>query len=457
MVKEELDIHNFDRRLEKEFEALEKSTISPENKELIKEFIEDLQDGWIPVKGGQKTVGKARWPKYAMHLRVIAQMIHDNGIDPESFLWVDEKKAKAIRKLIIQRAKKNSRREDSWKATAYDYGMIFKKFMRWVREEKRYPKGYPKRGLHNDSLAYSTHPLEVSKLKLPRPKPQGNTKVSDIPTDQELTWLYESAMNPRDRCFFAMWREHGNRIGGIGSLQIGDISPPDRLGILVTMKDKTIDGEQVRFIHAQADIIAYLNFHPQRDNPKAPFWINLEKWNKKGVIEHLEYDDFRKIIQRARDRHNQKYRDNPRKQITKPLRTHIARYTAFRRKRKQGIPAHVICKESGLVDGSKQLEYYGKFDRTDVDEYYKELAKPEEETRPELRSCPRCQQVQKGSNNFCERCGSPMELKTAVKFEEMREVGDVALSELFKDDEVRDVIMKKLAQKPDLIKQLLAA
>jgi hypothetical protein len=51
MVKEEVDIHDFDRRLRYELTALERSNIEPENKRLIREFIEDLQDGWIPKRG----------------------------------------------------------------------------------------------------------------------------------------------------------------------------------------------------------------------------------------------------------------------------------------------------------------------------------------------------------------------------------------------------------------------
>jgi hypothetical protein len=43
---------------------------------------------------------KARWPKYLMHLRVIAQIIEDNGIEPKSFLYLDEAKVKQLRRLL---------------------------------------------------------------------------------------------------------------------------------------------------------------------------------------------------------------------------------------------------------------------------------------------------------------------------------------------------------------------
>lgn len=416
-MKEEVDIHDFDRRLRYELAALERSNIDPENKRLIREFIEDLQDGWIPKRGGKKPVMKARWPKYLMHLRVIAQIIEDNGIEPKSFLYLDEAKVKQLRRLLVRRLKAGSRKPDSWRSTAYDYAVCFKKFMRWLREEKGYPEGYENRELHANALLYTVHPLETAPLQFAKRDPLETVDIREIPTDQELIWLYEAALNLRDKCFFAMWREHGNRIGGLGSLQVGDIAPPDKWGILVTMRDKTIKGEQIRFIHAQKDIIAWLNAHPRRDDPDAPFWINLEKWNKKGIIEPLSYDDFRRIIDRAKERHNKRYADDREKQITKNIRPHLARYTAFRRKRKQGVPEHVICKESGLVDGSKQIELYGKFDRTDIDEYYEQMANARADRPPELRSCPRCEQIQKGSNSFCERCGSPMDLATALKYE----------------------------------------
>jgi hypothetical protein len=422
MVKDAVDIHNFNKRLNDWLKSLEKSDIDRNNKKLITDFIGDLQDGWMPKKGKKKPVGKARWPKYVMHLKIIAELIQNNDVfSNKSFVWLDEEGAKQLKKLLINRLKPKSKRKDTWKTTAYDYKVIFKKFMRWVREEKGYPMGYKKKQLHTYALITSIHPLETEPLDFPKPDSNGNVEVYDIPSDEELQWLYEAALNLRDKCYFAMWREHGNRIGGLGSLQVRDVSPPDSLGILVTMRDKTMSGEQIRFIHAQADMIAYLNSHPKRDNPKAPFWYNLDKWNKKNKFEHLEYPDFARMIDRAKARHNRRFKGDKRKQITKPMRTHLARYAAFRRKRKQGVPAHVICAESGLVDGSKQLEYYGKFDRSDVDDYYREMAASEDEKPPEFRTCPRCKQIQKGVNNFCERCGSPMDITTVLEVDEVKE------------------------------------
>jgi hypothetical protein len=440
MVKDAVDIHNFEKRLIDELNRLKRANIDSENKELITDFIQDLQDGWIPQMGRKKSVDKARWPKYAMHLRVIGQIIQDNGITPKSFRWLDKDKAKQLKKLLIKRLKPQSKKKNSWKTTAYDYKVIFKKFMRWVREEKGYPKGYQEKQRHLYHLDGSIHPLELKPIDFTKPSSNGNLEIYEIPTDEELQWLYEASVNLRDKCYFAMWKEHGNRIGGIGSLQIKDIESPDNLGILVTMRDKTLDGEQIRFIHAQADIITYLNSHPRRLDPEAPFWYNLDKWNKKSIFEHLEYPDFDRIIKRAQKRHNRKFRDNREKQITKKLRTHLARYAAFRRKRKQGVPAHVICTESGLVDGSKQLEYYGKFDRSDVDDYYRSVVAPEETRIPELRTCPRCKQVQKGVNGFCERCGSPMDVKAALKLQEENKTLEDRLKQLEEKAKVNDYL-----------------
>lgn len=61
----------------------------------------------------------------------------------------------------------------------------------------------------------------------------------DIPTDDEMKFLSNASINPRDKAFFEMAKEVGIRIGGIGSRQIKHVSF-DELGAKVTVYDKTM-------------------------------------------------------------------------------------------------------------------------------------------------------------------------------------------------------------------------
>ncbi|HUW68304.1 MAG TPA: hypothetical protein VMW20_09720 [Candidatus Nanoarchaeia archaeon] len=82
-------------------------------------------------------------------------------------------------------------------------------------------------------------------------KPQKLKAGVDIPTEEELQYLSNAAINPRDKAIFEMARELGLRIGGIGSRQLKHVSF-DELGAKVTIYDKTMRGEPVRFVSSSS-------------------------------------------------------------------------------------------------------------------------------------------------------------------------------------------------------------
>jgi hypothetical protein len=55
-------------------------------------------------------------------------------------------------------------------------------------------------------------------------QPEKQKSGEDIPTEEEMQYLSNATINPRDKAFFEMAREVGIRIGGIGSRQIKHVT-----------------------------------------------------------------------------------------------------------------------------------------------------------------------------------------------------------------------------------------
>ncbi len=248
--------------------------------------------------------------------------------------------------------------------------------------------------------------------------PASTKTADDIPGPWVFDALYiASPPHPRNKAFFAMWRENPNRIGGLGSLQCKNFHHDD-LGYKVTISDKTFNGEPVRFVESQADISRYIEWLKANNlwKPENPFWINFAKL-RAGKVLPLSYVSFRRLILKTKEKHNKLAKTNPSlKPITLRITTHIARYTKTIVYRKQKKDPWFIEKQMGWVPGSGRLSYYSKFDTSDIDEVFREelgLTNKELPVR-----CPRCLKESPPGSEFCRFCRSPLSLEIASKMEE---------------------------------------
>lgn len=87
----------------------------------------------------------------------------------------------------------------------HDYRLILRKFVGWLRSEHGYPNGYPDREELIRILSIVKYPTEVGKIRVIRPdklKP-----AEEIPTQAEMQYLSDAAINPPDKAFFEMAKE----------------------------------------------------------------------------------------------------------------------------------------------------------------------------------------------------------------------------------------------------------
>ncbi|RLI04596.1 hypothetical protein DRO22_03775, partial [Candidatus Bathyarchaeota archaeon] len=63
-----------------------------------------------------------------------------------------------------------------------------------------------------------------------------------------------------------------------------------------------------------------------------------------------------------------------------------------------------------------------------------------------LRICPRCGYSNVYDGKFCSRCGLALDIKAAAWIEEARKKTDSVMDILMKDDEFKELLLKKLKE-----------
>ena len=182
-------------------------------------FSADCQTGW-----SEKKLTPARIVKLLVNMKSITEMLE------KDWDWITKDDVRGLLDKIDTEPERGD-----W--AKHDFRIVLRKFVAWLRNEYGYPEGYPQKEEMSRLLPILKYPGEVIKIKVR--KPEKLKAGEDIPTEEEMQYLSNASINPRDKAFFEMAREVGIRIGGIGSRQIKHVTF-DELGAKVTMYDKTM-------------------------------------------------------------------------------------------------------------------------------------------------------------------------------------------------------------------------
>ncbi|MDP2767768.1 MAG: hypothetical protein Q8O41_10050 [Candidatus Methanoperedens sp.] len=404
------------------------NTVTTEkNKELLLDFAEDCLVGFNTPR-----LDKLRVVTLLMRLRLATI-----AIDKE-WLMFDERD---LKKVLIWIDEKFPMPDGAW--TQHGYKICVRKFVTWMRRKYSYPETYSNRSKLIELLSLSKYAYEVSRMDIK--KPDKLRDAHTIPTDQEMEFLCNAAVNPRDNAYIEMSREHGERIGGLGTRQIKHVKF-DQIGAVVTIHDKTFKGEPVRYIASTIYLRQWLEKHPFKNDPEAPLWIDMTKLPK---CIPLNYDGFKAIIQRIVERHNRNAQKFNLPLINKHITTHLFRYYAQTRDERQGMPRTIMCKLRGWTLGSRQPEQYARLTTDDVDEYLQKKAGLEigERDNPDkLVKCVRCKEINQAKSTYCLKCGLPMSGTAVIEMEDMMKKMDVVLGRLMQDKEFAEMFDKKVTQ-----------
>jgi len=390
-VRNKIEVHNYQRRLERVLSKIDESSIDRKCKSAILDFYNDCLS---------RGLSKARILKYLDTIERIARHL--------------KKPFEEATKDDIARLVREIEERDYSGWTKHDYKINLKIFYRWLRKTEEYPE-------------------EVKWIK-PTVK-KGSLLPEEILTEEEVEKLAESATNLKDKAFILVLYESGCRIGEILSLRIHNVQF-DNYGAVLSVSGKTGD-RRVRIIASAPKLSAWLDNHPFRENADAPLWINLSINNRNNVF---SYAASKLMLKRAAEK----------AKIRKRIYPHL-----FRHSRATFLANFLteaqLKQHFGWVQASDMASTYVHLSGRDVDNALLKLQGVEVENKAKeavLKTvlCPRCNEKNSPTSRFCMRCGSPIDLKSALKVDELRTKADKLMSILIQDPDVLEKLLSKLQE-----------
>jgi len=383
-VKDE--VYRTKQRIESCLRRIRNSCIDEDSKQKILEFYQECI-----VRG----YSKERIIKYLVTLERIAR---DLGKP-----FVEAKKADIVNLI----AKIEQSNYSDW--TKHDYKVILRVFYKWLRKEER-----------PEEVGW-IRIREANRHKLPE----------ELLTVEEVNRLIEAADHIRDKAFISTLYESGCRIGELLCLQIRHVCF-DNFGAVLLVNGKT-GQRRVRVIASASKLYQWYENHPLKENPEAPLWITIGTNSRYKV---WTYSTAKEVIKKIARKAGIKKRVYP----------HL-----FRHSRATHLASHLTEAQMkqyfGWVQGSDMASIYVHLSGRDVDRALLKLNGIEVQEKLEnekfkAKICPRC----KGSNSFdakfCHLCGMCLDEKVSVEVEELRGKIDQLMTELVKNPEVLEALLK---------------
>lgn len=388
----DFDVHNINRKLELAVKNIESSQISKQNKETILKF----QDYGFSIG-----LSKKRILKYLYTLHKIAQ-------------WLEVSLENASKEDIMKLVRKIEQGDYSeW--TKHDYKVVIKRFYKWIDGDEIYP----------DKVRWIKTSFRKNKTKLPE----------GLITKEEVEKMIRAAEHIRDKALVALFYESGFRTEEILTLRIKHIMI-DEYGAKITGTGKT-GMRRIRLISSVPYLAAWIESHPFRDRPEAPLWVKIGSTDEDEII---HYNNARRIIKTLAKKAN----------IKKRIYPHLFRHSRATHLANKFTESQ-LDQYFGWVQGSIMPSTYVHLSGRDLDGKIFEInglkeEKKKEKEEPTVKKCYRCEKMNPSTGKFCGRCGSPLDVDTAMKIEDKREELDNLMNRLMKDPEVQSLIARKLEQ-----------
>lgn len=390
-----VDIHKYQRQLDRTIENIKKSNlINEENKQTILGFYRFcLTDG----------ISAGKVLRYIDDAYKLAKWVKKD---------LPELTKTDMEEVIIQLDKQGYA---EW--TKYCFKVSLRKFFKWMRNS-------------GDEL-----PPEVKWIKM-RQKNCNNKLPEDLITEEEVKKMITHARKARERSLIAVLYESGCRIHELLNLRMKHITF-DTYGGVISVSGKT-GSRRVRLVTSVVYLQDWLNEHPCHDDPEAFIFI------KHGTsAEIVGYDRVRHLLTRIAKSAGIKKKVNPHN---------------FRHSRASLMANHMTeaqLKEIfGWTQASRMASVYVHLSGRNTDQavlkMYGRYIEHEKTIQPLTPiDCFRCKKLNEPTNKFCKVCGIVLDDKARMEFLqkefEQRQANQL-MDSLMKDKEVLEFLTKKLKE-----------
>jgi integrase/ribosomal protein L40E len=410
-TQERIDVHNYPRRMERALRHLENhQTISENNKPRILQYLAHLEDEGLSL---------ARRVTHLVRLTRIAETL---GKDFDAA--TEEDMRLLMRNLRTRKTTRTNSRDSNRELSERsigDYQNTVRKFWRWLKA----PSGR--------EIDATWNPPETAWMKTVTF--EKNVLPGDILRPEEKDKMLEVAHHPRDKAYVETSWDSGARPGEILSLRIRDIEF-DEYGAVMTIRRGKTGDRRVRLIESVPSLATWINNHPFRADSNSPTWVNI------GTVNHEERWDYfaaRKLLRELAEKAG--------------IRKRVTAYS-FRHARATQLANYLteaqLCQHFGWRQGSKMPRTYVHLSGRDVDNRLLELhglkPKLEGELIQTVKVCIRCSAKNGPESRFCNRCGLPVDLKTALQLDTRIERAEELMEVLLRDSEVKALLTQKLRE-----------
>lgn len=402
MAKEYLK--DFDKIIKADKKKIKESDLTPKNKELILKFIDEYK----VIKGLQPPTVH----KHLYQLRVIGETL---GKDFDAVM----NNKKEIIKVISTLEDKDLGEGRKYSAgSIYDYKKSLKVFYRWL-----YGKG-------------KSYPPCVEWINLTN-NPHKDRLPETILTKEEILRLVSTAINSRDKALiYSLW-ESGQRVNVFLTRRLKHLIFDNKgCKIAFLRHDKTHE-IWLRLVECTAFMAAWVNSHPDRDNPDAPLWVNIIG-KKRG--KRLDYSTLLRMLQQVAAKAKIKKKVNPH---------------AFRHSRATFLAKYMTDMELkhyfGWVKDSSMVKKYVHLSGRDIEDKILKISgiKTEEQENEEnnkARECFYCHNPNSSLNKWCATCGRPLDEKAAVKMMKEEQLINKVMNKIFGDEEKKKKFMELIKE-----------
>jgi len=251
-------------------------------------------------------------------------------------------------------------------------------------------------------------------------------REDDLFTNDEFWQLMKHAGSMRNQAMFHMLRETGARLEEVQQQRLRDIKLTANTCDVTVFDSKTRDPRLIPIPETRPYLLAWLKLHPGHpDTPEAPLWINLKGLDR---MQEISPDAIRRSIKESLKKTGLDRRIHP----------HL-----FRHKRltelsiDEDIPLPLVKEISGH-SSTAVLErvYVQSSQRKARARIYENLGMDVNGQKAKKKAdpipCSTCHEMNKPDARFCSRCGSPMDLGSALEQRKLESATAEAL-ELFRE------------------------
>lgn len=404
-MTENIDIHDYDKKLKSVVNKIKNSTLSERDKDLIFNFQNICFS---------EEIGKAKITRYLYDLCKIAELT--------------TKDLDVCSKEDIQDILAKLEQTDYAYETKRGFKIVIKKFYRWLRNKEK--RENAKSDKEKEEIDESFYPSEVRWIKTTA-KIEKQRLPDELLTEEDILKLIQSANKRRDKAFISVLYESGCRIGEIATIKIKNISF-DQYGAKITVFGKT-GSRPVRLVMSSPYLLDWVNEHPESNNPNSYVWLSQKK-------ELICYGRIKDLLRDTAKKAGIKKRINPHS-----FRHARATYLAKRLSDSQ------LKSVMGWTQSSKMSAIYVHLSQRDTDDAILELngvkREDEEKSVMQQKKCIRCLHTNKATSKFCEICGMVLDQDEAdriIKTDLEKDKINSFMNELSKDPEFMNLVKKKL-------------